>query len=317
LRAEPPTGGLIDGKEIARRIRDELAREVASLSARGIVPGLAVVLVGDDPASAVYVKAKGKACDEAGMKSLTIRLPADTSEQVLLGRVRALNGDDSIHGILVQMPLPRQIDPDTVIRAIDPRKDVDGFHPINVGKLLIGERDGFAPCTPAGVQELLVQSGVDTVGKECVVIGRSNIVGKPMAALMFQDQLGANATATVCHRYTRDLAQHTRRADILIAAAGRPGLVTRDMVKPGAVVIDVGINRVDDPTSPKGYRIVGDVDFEGVREVASLVTPVPGGVGPMTIAMLLRNTVRAAALIAGIERQPALSGTVRATDVHA
>ena len=317
MRAEPPTGGLIDGKEIARRIRDELAREVASLSARGIVPGLAVVLVGDDPASAVYVKAKGKACDEAGMKSLTIRLPADTSEQVLLGRVRALNGDDSIHGILVQMPLPRQIDPDTVIRAIDPRKDVDGFHPINVGKLLIGERDGFAPCTPAGVQELLVQSGVDTVGKECVVIGRSNIVGKPMAALMFQDQLGANATVTVCHRYTRDLAQHTRRADILIAAAGRPGLVTRDMVKPGAVVIDVGINRVDDPTSPKGYRIVGDVDFEGVREVASLVTPVPGGVGPMTIAMLLRNTVRAAALIAGIERQPALSGTVRATDVHA
>ena len=251
------------------------------------------------------------------MKSLTIRLPADTSEQLLLGRVRALNGDDSIHGILVQMPLPRQIDPDTVIRAIDPRKDVDGFHPINVGKLLIGERDGFAPCTPAGVQELLVQSGVDTVGKECVVIGRSNIVGKPRAALMFQDQLGANATVTVCHRYTRDLAQHTRRADILIAAAGRPGLVTRDMVKPGAVVIDVGINRVDDPTSPRGYRIVGDVDFEGVREVASLVTPVPGGVGPMTIAMLLRNTVRAAALIAGIERQPALSGTVRATDVRA
>lgn len=317
MRAEPSSGALIDGRAIARRIRDDLAREVASLSARGIVPGLAVVLVGDDPASAVYVKAKGKACDEAGMKSLTIRLPADTSEQALLGRVRALNGDDSIHGILVQMPLPRQIDPDTVIRTIDPRKDVDGFHPINVGKLLIGERDGFAPCTPAGVQELLVQSGVDTVGKECVVIGRSNIVGKPMAALMFQDQLGANATVTVCHRYTRDLAQHTRRADILIAAAGRPRLVTRDMVKPGAVVIDVGINRVDDPASPKGYRIVGDVDLDDVREVASLVTPVPGGVGPMTIAMLLRNTVRAAALIAGIERQPALSGTVRATDVPA
>ena len=317
MRVEPSTAGLIDGKEIARRIRDDIAREVASLSARGIVPGLAVVLVGDDPASAVYVNAKGKACDEAGMKSLTIRLPADTSEQVLLGRVRALNSDDSIHGILVQMPLPRQIDPDTVLRTIDPRKDVDGFHPINVGKLLIGERDGFAPCTPAGVQELLVQSGVDTVGKECVVIGRSNIVGKPMAALMFQDQLGANATVTVCHRYTRDLAQHTRRADILIAAAGRPRLVTRDMVKPGAVVIDVGINRVEDASSPKGYRIVGDVDFDGVREVASLVTPVPGGVGPMTIAMLLRNTVRAAALIAGIERQPALSGTVGAADARA
>jgi methylenetetrahydrofolate dehydrogenase (NADP+)/methenyltetrahydrofolate cyclohydrolase len=229
------------------------------------------------------------------MKGVTLRLPAETTQDQLLAQVRALNADVSMHGILVQMPLPAHIDPDAVIRAIDPRKDVDGFHPVNVGKLLIGERDGFAPCTPAGVQELLVQSGVQTEGAECVVIGRSNIVGKPMAALMTQDRPGANATVTVCHRHTRDLRAHTRRADILIAAAGRAKLVTRDMVKPGAVVIDVGINRVDDASTSKGYRLVGDVDFDGVREVASLITPVPGGVGPMTIAMLLKNTVRAAA----------------------
>jgi methylenetetrahydrofolate dehydrogenase (NADP+)/methenyltetrahydrofolate cyclohydrolase len=285
---------VINGTEIAKQIRDELAKEVATLSARGVVPGLAVVLVGEDPASQVYVRAKGRACEEAGMKSVTIRLPAETTEAQLLDHVRRLNADQSMHGILVQMPLPKHMDPDVVIRAIDPRKDVDGFHPINVGKLLIGERDGFAPCTPAGVQELLVRSGVDTNGAECVVIGRSNIVGKPMAALMAQDRPGANATVTVCHRHTRDLVFHTRRADILIAAAGRARLVTRDMVKPGAVVIDVGINRVDDATAAKGYRLVGDVDFDGVSKVASLITPVPGGVGPMTIAMLLKNTVRAA-----------------------
>jgi methylenetetrahydrofolate dehydrogenase (NADP+)/methenyltetrahydrofolate cyclohydrolase len=285
---------VINGTEIAKQIRDELAKEVATLSACGVVPGLAVVLVGEDPASQVYVRAKGRACEEAGMKSVTIRLPAETTEAQLLDHVRRLNADQSMHGILVQMPLPKHMDPDVVIRAIDPRKDVDGFHPINVGKLLIGERDGFAPCTPAGVQELLVRSGVDTNGAECVVIGRSNIVGKPMAALMAQDRPGANATVTVCHRHTRDLAFHTRRADILIAAAGRARLVTRDMVKPGAVVIDVGINRVDDATAAKGYRLVGDVDFDGVSKVASLITPVPGGVGPMTIAMLLKNTVRAA-----------------------
>ena len=285
---------LIDGKATAKAIREQVARDAETLRARGVVPGLAVVLVGDDPASAVYVKAKGKATEEAGMHSVTIRLSADTTEAELLERVDALNADQRIHGILVQMPLPKQINPDTVIRRIDPAKDVDGFHPINVGKLLIGEEDGFAPCTPAGVQELLVRSGVTTKGAECVLIGRSNIVGKPMAALMLQDHLGANSTVTICHRHTADLKFHTKRADILIAAAGRAGLVTADMVKPGAVVIDVGINRVDDASAKGGYRIVGDVDFAGVREVASLITPVPGGVGPMTIAMLLRNTIRAA-----------------------
>jgi methylenetetrahydrofolate dehydrogenase (NADP+) / methenyltetrahydrofolate cyclohydrolase len=289
-------GRIIDGSAIARRIRDKLAGEVEALASRGIVPGLAVILVGDDPASAVYVASKERACTEAGMNGLTIRLPATTTQGELLGHVRALNDDPSIHGILVQMPLPKQIDPDTVIRAIDPTKDVDGFHPINVGKLLIGEEDGFAPCTPAGVQELLVQSGVNTLGKDIVLIGRSNIVGKPMAALLLQDHLGANATVTICHRYTRDLAAHTRRADILIAAAGRPKLVTADMVKPGVVVIDVGINRVSDPSAPKGYRLVGDVDFDAVRPIASQITPVPKGVGPMTIAMLMKNTVRAATM---------------------
>ena len=295
---------VIDGTAIARIIRDELATEVFALAARGVVPGLAVVLVGEDPASQVYVRAKGRACEEAGMKSVTIRLSAETPEAELLRQVRALNADKTIHGILVQMPLPAHIDADLVIRTIDPRKDVDGFHPINVGKLVIGERDGFAPCTPAGVQELLVRSGVATSGAECVVIGRSSIVGKPMATLMAQDRPGANATVTVCHRHTRDLAFHTRRADILIAAAGRPRLVTRDMVKRGAVVIDVGINRVDDASAARGYRLIGDVDFDGVREVASLITPVPGGVGPMTIAMLLRNTVRAAVQI-DLEARPA------------
>ena len=285
---------LIDGAAIARSVRDDVARDVVMLRQKGITPGLAVVLVGDNPASAVYVRAKGKACDEAGMTGETIRLAASTSQEELLALVDRLNGDPVVHGILVQMPLPKHIDPDTVIRRIRPDKDVDGFHPVNVGKLLIGEKDGFAPCTPAGVQEMLVRSGVDTRGMECVVIGRSNIVGKPMAALLMQDRVGANATVTVCHRHTRHLADHTRCADLVIAAAGRPGFLTREMVKPGAVVIDVGINRVEDPGSRKGYRIVGDVDFDGVRAVASRITPVPGGVGPMTIAMLLRNTVKAA-----------------------
>lgn len=228
------------------------------------------------------------------MHSVTIRLPASTSQDALLAQVRALNDDAAIHGILVQMPLPKHIHADTIIRNIRPDKDVDGFHPVNVGKMLIGERDGFVPCTPAGVQELLVRSDVTTAGAECVVIGRSNIVGKPMMALMMQPGRGANATVTVCHSATRDLARHTCRADILIVAAGRPGMVTGDMIQPGAVVIDVGINRVDDASAAKGYRLVGDVDFESAREVASLITPVPGGVGPMTIAMLLKNTVRAA-----------------------
>jgi methylenetetrahydrofolate dehydrogenase (NADP+)/methenyltetrahydrofolate cyclohydrolase len=285
---------LIDGVAIARQIRDEVACDVLRLAQRGIVPGLTVVLVGDDPASAVYVRSKGKATEEAGMRSATIRLPADTAHADLLAHIDALNADPAVHGILVQMPLPKQIDADAIVRRIRPDKDVDGFHPVNVGKNLIGERDGFVPCTPAGVQELLVRSGVETRGAECVVVGRSNIVGKPMMALMMQNAAGANATVTVCHSATRDLGAHTRRADILIVAAGRPRMVTGDMIRPGAVVIDVGINRVADASTKSGYRLVGDVDFDSARDVASLITPVPGGVGPMTIALLLRNTVRAA-----------------------
>ena len=285
---------LIDGRAIAKKVRAEVAGRAKELAERGVRPGLAVVLVGDDLASAVYVSAKGKATEEAGMYSLTVRLDADTSQEELLARVAALNADPRIHGILVQMPLPRQIDPHAIIRRIDPAKDVDGFHPVNVGKLLIGERDGFIPCTPAGIQVLLKESGVKTPGKNCVVIGRSNIVGKPMAALMMQDREDANCTVTVCHRHTIDLKAHTRAADILIVAAGRPRIVTGDMVKPGAVVIDVGTNRVSDPKVKGGTKLQGDVDFESVREVASKITPVPGGVGPMTIAMLMANTVRAA-----------------------
>jgi len=285
---------LIDGRAIAKKVRADVAERAKVLAERGVRPGLAVVLVGDDPASAVYVSAKGKATEEAGMYSLTVRLDADTSQEELLARVDALNSDPRIHGILVQMPLPKQIDPDTVIRRIDPAKDVDGFHPVNVGKMLIGERDGFIPCTPAGIQVLLRESGVKTPGKNCVVIGRSNIVGKPMAALMIQDNDNANCTVTVCHRHTADLKAQTRTADILIVAAGRPRIVTGDMVKPGAVVIDVGTNRVVDPKVKGGTRLQGDVDFESVREVASKITPVPGGVGPMTIAMLMSNTLRAA-----------------------
>jgi methylenetetrahydrofolate dehydrogenase (NADP+)/methenyltetrahydrofolate cyclohydrolase len=294
--AAPPRGGanLIDGTQLAARIRAEVAADVVALAAHGVVPGLTVVLVGDDPASAVYVGAKEKASRAAGMTGETIRLPADTSQDELLALVSRLNGDARVHGILVQMPLPKQIDPDTVIRAIRPEKDVDGFHPVNVGKLLIGQTDGFAPCTPAGVQRMLVEYGVETRGAECVVVGRSTIVGKPMAALMLQSGAGADATVTVCHSRTRDLAAHTRRADILIVAAGRARMITGDMVKAGAVVIDVGMNRIADPSTRSGTRLVGDVDFDAVRHVASLITPVPGGVGPMTIAMLLRNTVRAA-----------------------
>ncbi|MEX1186777.1 MAG: bifunctional methylenetetrahydrofolate dehydrogenase/methenyltetrahydrofolate cyclohydrolase FolD [Gemmatimonadaceae bacterium] len=285
---------LLDGKAIARELRDEVAAGTARLVARGVRPGLAVVLVGDDPASAVYVKSKGKACAEAGMHSVTIRLPADTSQAQLDARVDALNADPAIHGILVQMPLPKHIAADSVIRRIKPEKDVDGFHPVNVGKMLIGDTDGFVPCTPAGIQVMLQRAGVKTAGKECVIVGRSNIVGKPMVALMLQNTPQANCTVTVCHSATTDMAAHTRRADILIAAAGKTRLIKRDMVKPGAVVIDVGISRVEDPASASGYRLAGDVAFDEVREVASLITPVPGGVGPMTIAMLLKNTLRAA-----------------------
>ena len=285
---------LIDGRAVAKRVRAAVAARVAKLAEKGVKPGLAVVLVGDDPASTVYVRAKAKACEEAGMHSITVRLPAETEEADLLARIGHMNDDPAIHGILIQMPLPRQIDPEKVIRRVDPSKDVDGFHPINMGKTLMGERDGFVPCTPSGIQLLLEESGVETPGKYCVVIGRSNIVGKPMAALMVQDNEKANCTVTVCHRHTVDLKSHVRSADILIVAAGRPRIVTADMVKPGAVVIDVGMNRVPDPNARGGTRLEGDVDFAAVREVASKITPVPGGVGPMTIAMLLSNTVRAA-----------------------
>jgi methylenetetrahydrofolate dehydrogenase (NADP+) / methenyltetrahydrofolate cyclohydrolase len=291
----PESGArLIDGTALAKLIRTEVAAEVADLQLRGVTPGLTVVLVGDDPASAVYVGSKEKASREAGMAGETIRLASTTTQAQLLALVEQLNADPTVHGILVQMPLPKQIDPDTVIRHIDPAKDVDGFHPVNVGKLLIGHADGFAPCTPAGVQRMLTHYDVPTTGADCVVIGRSTIVGKPMAALMVQAGAGADSTVTICHSRTRDLASHTRRADILIVAAGRARMVTADMVKPGAVVIDVGMNRIPDASTKSGTRLVGDVDFEGVRQVASLITPGPGGVGPMTIAMLLRNTARAA-----------------------
>jgi len=290
---------LIDGRAIARKIRADVAERVKKLASRGVKPGLAVVLVGDDPASAVYVSAKGEATEEAGMYSRTLCLEADTSQSELLACVDALNKDPEIHGILVQMPLPKQIDPDFIIRSIDPQKDVDGFHPVNVGKMLVGERDGFIPCTPAGIQVLLKESGVKTPGKHCVIVGRSNIVGKPMAALMMQNNPDANCTVTVCHSKTADPAEFTLSADILIVAVGRAGVITGDMVKPGAVVIDVGTNRVKDAKAKSGTRLQGDVDFESVSKVASKMTPVPGGVGPMTIAMLMLNTVRAAEMIVG------------------
>lgn len=285
---------LIDGTGIARKIRVEVAERVAETTRRGVRPGLTVILVGDDPASAVYVRAKERASAEAGIDGRTIRLPPSVPEDELLSLIDSLNADPLVHGILVQMPLPSHIAPGRVIERIDPAKDVDGFHPVNVGRLLTGDRSGFAPCTPAGVQELLARCEVPTHGANCVVVGRSNIVGKPMMALMVQDRLGANATVTICHRYTRDLAEHTRRADVVVVATGRPGLIRGDMLKPGAAVIDVGITRVPSATSASGFRLVGDVDFESASAVAGMITPVPGGVGPMTIAMLLSNSVRAA-----------------------
>jgi methylenetetrahydrofolate dehydrogenase (NADP+)/methenyltetrahydrofolate cyclohydrolase len=294
----PGMAQIIDGTEIARRVRERVARDVAELTARGVTPGLTVVLVGDDPASAVYVRAKAKACAEAGIRGDQIVLPASTSEADLLAIVDRLNADPAVHGILVQMPVPQQINPAAVIRRIDPTKDVDGFHPVNVGKVLIGESDGFAPCTPTGVMVMLREAGVTLRGAEVVVVGRSNIVGKPVAALMMQP--GVDATVTVCHSRTRDLAAHTRQADVLVAAIGRPQFITADMIKPGAVVIDVGVNRIPDATKKSGTRLVGDVDFDAARGIASAITPVPGGVGPMTIAMLLENTVRAARQTAGL-----------------
>jgi len=285
---------LLDGNALGKAIRAEVGEEVKGLLARGIKPGLAVVLVGEDPASQVYVRSKGKACEEAGMHSVTIRLPAESSQAELLATIDRLNADPAIHGMLVQLPLPKSMNSEQVLRRIDPRKDVDGFHPENVGKLVTGDQTAFRPATPYGVQQMLIRSGVETRGAHAVIVGRSNIVGKPMANLLIQQGAGGDATVTVCHSRTRDLPGITRQADILVAAIGKPEFVKGDWVKPGAVVIDVGINRVDDASHPKGYRLVGDVDFEGARAVASAITPVPGGVGPMTIAMLLVNTLQAA-----------------------
>jgi methylenetetrahydrofolate dehydrogenase (NADP+) / methenyltetrahydrofolate cyclohydrolase len=284
---------ILDGAAIAKEIRNEVAAEVARLSGSGRKPGLAAVLVGEDPASAVYVRSKGKACEEAGMHSVTLRLAADTSESELLDTVDRLNADPKIHGILVQLPLPKHIDSEKVLRRIDPAKDVDGFHPVNVGKLVTGDKHAFRPATPYGVQQMLIRSGIETKGAHAVIVGRSNIVGKPMANLLIQQGPGGDATVTVCHSRTRDLPAVTRQADILVAAIGKAEFVTADMVRPGAVVIDVGINRVDDSSRPKGYRLVGDVAYEPVSRIASAITPVPGGVGPMTIAMLLQNTLQA------------------------
>ena len=286
---------IISGKEVAGTIRAELGNQVAELKQKsGVVPGLATVLVGEDPASISYVTAKGKACEQIGVRSFQHKLAGDTGEQELLTLVDELNHDDEVHGILVQLPLPDQINESKVLQAIDPDKDVDGFHPVNVGRLMIGE-ELYPPCTPAGIQQLIVRSDTPTEGAEVVVVGRSNIVGKPIAIMMLQKKMGANATVTVCHTRTRDMAAHTKRADILIVAAGKPQAVTADMVKPGAAVIDVGVNRIGFTESGKA-KLVGDVDFDQVQEVAGKITPVPGGVGPMTITMLLKNTVRAATL---------------------
>ena len=295
-RAQTTVGGakIIDGNAIGAAMRAELGGEVAALREQGITPGLAVVLVGDNPASEVYVRMKIKACEDAGFYHESIRLRKETTEGELLALLERLNADARVHGILVQLPLPAHIESQRVLHRIDPRKDVDGFHPENVGKVSVGDPSGFRPATPYGVQQLLVRTGVETKGAHAVIVGRSNIVGRPMAALLLQDGPGGNATVTVCHSRTRHIDHHTREADILIVAIGKPEFVTGDMIKPGAVVIDVGVNRVDDPSRKQGYRLVGDVKFQEAKEVASAITPVPGGVGPMTITMLLYNTVQAA-----------------------
>jgi methylenetetrahydrofolate dehydrogenase (NADP+) / methenyltetrahydrofolate cyclohydrolase len=287
------TARVIDGVAHSQAIRQEVAAETARLRARGLTPGLAVVLVGENPASRAYVGSKEKACLEAGMHSVKVTRPAEISEADLLAIVDGLNRDPAIHGILVQLPLPKHINTEKVLLRVDPAKDVDGFHPVNVGKLVIGDPTALRPCTPYGVQQMLLREKIETRGAHAVVIGRSTIVGKPMANLLIQTGPGGDATVTVCHSRTRDLPAVCRSADILIAAIGKAEFVTRDMVKPGAVVIDVGINRVDDPSRPKGYRLTGDVAYQPCAEVASAITPVPGGVGPMTIAMLLMNTIQA------------------------
>jgi methylenetetrahydrofolate dehydrogenase (NADP+)/methenyltetrahydrofolate cyclohydrolase len=285
---------IIDGKAIAEAMRADLANEIEELKKAGVTPGLAVVLVGEDPASQVYVRMKGKACEKIGIYSETIKLPVETSEVELMEVIDRLNNDKKIHGFLVQLPLPKHINERNVLLSILPEKDVDGFHPVNVGKVLTGDPTAFRPATPYGVQQMMIRAGVDICGAHAVIVGRSNIVGKPMASLLVQKADGANATVTVCHSRTKNLPEVTRQGDILIAAMGQPEFVKADMIKPDAVVIDVGTNRVDDPSKEKGYRLVGDVEFEKAKEVASAITPVPGGVGPMTITMLLYNTVQAA-----------------------
>jgi methylenetetrahydrofolate dehydrogenase (NADP+)/methenyltetrahydrofolate cyclohydrolase len=292
---------LIDGKKIAEQINVENAAEVARLKQQhGLTPGLAVILVGDNPASAAYVASKDKMCTRLGMFSEKITLPGTTTQPELLSIIARLNKQDNIHGILVQSPTPKQISEEAVFATVDPGKDVDGFHPLNVGKVALGDPTGFSPCTPAGVQELIVRSGVPVEGAHVVVLGRSRIVGRPVSLLLSQKGRNANATVTVAHSKSKDLAAICRSADILIAAIGVAHFVKADMVREGAVVIDVGINRIEDKTADKGYRLVGDVDFDAVKEKAGLLTPVPGGVGPMTIAMLMRNTVRAAKLRHGL-----------------
>lgn len=294
---------IISGTEISRTIRAEVAAEVALLRGEGTVPGLAVVLVGNDPASEVYVRMKAKACREAGMQDRTLKLPSEVTADELFGVIDGLNADPGIHGILLQLPLPEHLNPKPFLERIHPAKDVDGFHPLNVGRAFIGDPRGFVPATPAGIMEILRREEVPTHGKHAVIVGRSLIVSKPLMSLLMAP--GPNAGVTLVHRHTPDIAPHTRMADILVVAVGKPGLITADMVKPGATVIDVGTTRVADEGDPRGYRIAGDVDFDAVAEVAGAITPVPGGVGPMTITMLLRNTVDAAKRAHARERRRA------------
>ena len=285
---------ILDGAALAKQVRGEVAAGVAEMRQKHqVTPGLAAILVGDDPASAIYVRNKGRACDEVGMFSESFRLAASITQSEIVDLIHRLNNDQRFHGILVQLPLPVQIDEEAIIEAVSPAKDVDGIHPFNLGKLVQGSPD-FIPGTPAGIQQILLRNGYDPSGKHVVICGRSNIVGKPLATLLMQRRDGSNATVTVCHTRTKNLAEFTRQADILVAAMGQPKAITADMVREGVVVVDVGINRVDDATRKQGYRLVGDVDFEGVSQKAEAITPVPGGVGPMTIAMLLVNTLTAA-----------------------
>ena len=287
-------GNLIDGRAIAKEVHAETNSRVVALKAGGVVPSLIFIRVGEDPASRVYVGMKERSAMKLGIRSETVVLPNETAEAELLDLVKQFNDDDSVHGILVQAPLPSHIDETKVFSMVSPAKDIDGFHPINAGKLMLGEKGGFVPCTPGGVHELLIRSSISVEGSEVVILGRGNIVGKPMAAILCQKKVHSNATVTICHSRTRNIARYCRSADIIIAAMGVPEFVKADMVRPGATIIDVGVNRVEDPSQEKGYRLLGDVDFKGVQPVAGKITPNPGGVGPMTIAMLMRNTVLAA-----------------------